>query len=198
MDEIRLRQIVDEQISKYVNKDQFSSIKIPKHMHDGLDTVKINENDLIPANNYTASLVMGNAGNEVFTISKIPNFSLMTFYGVATNGAYGGGPYAEKALITGEARVGKLYEINTVVGTDYYSNGVPVDVNYYQICTSTYTNTTTAANQFVNSSKLGFAYVRDGTNQVALASITKITETSLEITVTVSASWYIQGFLFMQ
>ena len=121
----------------------------------------------------------------------------MTFYGVATNGAYGGGPYAEKALITGEARVGKLYEINTVVGTDFYSDGVPVADNYYQICTSTYTNTTTAANQFVSASKLGFAYVWNGTSQVALASITAITEQSLEITVTVSASWYIQGFFFM-
>ena len=197
IDETRIRQIMREEIAGYMNQKQFENSKIPVHRHDGNDTVQINENDLIPTDNYTASLVMGNAGSEVFTISKIPNFNLMTFYGVATNGAYGGGPYNEKALITGEARVGKLYEINTANGTDFYSNGVPDANNYYQICTATYTNITDLTKQYVHASKLGFAQVWDGTSNVITASITNITNTSIEITVTVTASWYIQGFLFL-
>ena len=197
MDESKIKQTIKEEIQNYMDRKQFDISSIPFHTHNGLDTSRINENDLLPADNFTASIVMGTAGSEVFTISKVPNFSLLTFYGVATNGAFGGGPYNEKASIVGEARVGKLYDINTATGSDLYSDGVLNANNYYQICTSNYTDITLLSKQLVTASKLGFVYVHDGTNQVALASITSISNDSIEITVTVSSSWYIQGFFFL-
>jgi len=188
--------MVQDGINSYMNAKQFTLSKIPAHKHNGLDVQKIEENDLLPANQYFMNWV--STTSEVFTISKIPNFSLLTFYGVATNGAYGGGPYNEKATIAGEARVGKVFSIDTASGQDYYSSGNTIS-NFSQACTSAYTDVTSLSKQFVSSSAAYFAFV-DSTgagNTVASAKITAITETSIEITVAITSNWYIRGFLFL-
>lgn len=204
MDEIKQRKMMQEEIEKYMQRSQFKESKIPKHEHDGMDTQRIRENNLIPADNFVSHLVMGTDGSEVFTISKVPNFSLLTFYGVATNGAYDPTPaYNEKASIVGEARVGNLYNIDTISGTDIYSLGpykdptTGIPVNFYQACTSTYLNIADETKLFAYASAAAFAAVYDGTGEVISASITDIKETSIEITVTVTASWWINGFFFL-
>ncbi len=58
--------MMQEEILSYMNKKQFEVSKIPRHEHNGIDTTRIKENDLLPTDNFTASLVMGNAGIDVY------------------------------------------------------------------------------------------------------------------------------------
>jgi len=196
MDERTIRKIIQEEIGGYMSRKQFNVSKIPKHEHNGTDSSRIRENNLLSADNFIGSFVMGNDGDEVFTISKIPNLSLVKFYGVATNGAFGGGPYDEKASVSGEIKIGKLYQIDTQSGTDYYSSGSPLTNDYYQACTSHYNKVSTGAS-FVRSASDAFVSIYDGTSTVASASVTSIKDNSLQITVDISSNWYIQGFFFL-
>ena len=198
MDEKQMRQIVKSEIQAYMNAKQFTLSKIPAHTHTGLDAPRVEENDLLPSDIFNGGFVMGNAGSEVFTISKIPRLNTITFYGVATNGAYTNPTtlYNEKATITGEIRIGKVFSLNGNTGTDFYATGESV-ANYSQACTSAYTDVTTLSKQFVTASATAFAEVFDGTNTVATATVTNATESSIEVTVTVTSSWYIIGFFFI-
>lgn len=189
-----VEKMVQDGIKSYMDQKQFNLSKIPTHSHMGTDAPRINENDLLPADQYSLSWV--STASEVFRITKIPNFSLLTFYGIASNGAFGGGPYNEKATISGEARVGTVYSITSNSGIDYYSNKASSST-YFQACTSAYTDVTSLAKQYVSTAGTYFAYVYDGTNDVVIGRITSVTEEYIEITVTLSSSWYLQGFFFL-
>jgi hypothetical protein len=199
MDEQKINNLITQGIETYMRNKQYTYSKIQAHEHNGTDTVRINENDLIPSDSFLAPIVLGSAGNEIFTIAGIPNLSLITLYGVATNGAYGGGPYAEKATITGEARIGKVYKMTTLNGSGDTLTATNGSIaNFYQACNSMYVNTSDSTKMFTGASSSNIAILTsDGTTVAASITIIAITDSSVTLDVKVTSQWYFNCYLFL-
>lgn len=63
---------------------QFGVNKTPTHTHDGVNTVRINESDLIRNIKYHSTL--GSIEDETFTLKGLPNANRIDFNGYAING----------------------------------------------------------------------------------------------------------------
>jgi hypothetical protein len=192
MDKQDLKNIIQQEIKNYMTLKQFNISKIPAHEHNGVDTVQINEKDVLNSDMFAVHLVMD--ANETFYVKSLPFFKSITFYGIAANGGYGG-VHTKKATITGEVQLGKTYDM-TLSGNTFVPS--PTVYPFLQVCNSIYVDTTDATKMFVNATGTGFAYAWNGTSDVALATITAVDNTSISIksTLDLTDNWYIEGFLF--
>lgn len=196
MDELKINSLIKKGIDDYMNQKQYNLSKIQNHEHNGIDSLRVNESNLINSNMYQLGIAMN--ANETFYIRGVSSFKSMTFYGIAANGGYGVGPHTKKATITGEVQIGATYgmSINST-GTTFQPAGYAS--NFSQSSTSIYVDTTDSSKMFVSASGAHFARViNDSTGtEVASAKIDSITNNIIAITSTVNLAdgWYIQGYM---
>jgi hypothetical protein len=191
-----LDQKIQQGIQDYMVKKQYDYSKIPSHEHNGVDTVKISQENVIPNNGYGALLV--SVTSETFIITGMPDISSITVYGIAALGTYGAGGYTKKASFAGEARVAPTYGL---VGNlpGFASNVLAPDTSshspFVQMCTTTYLDDSSAANSFVIATGQALAYAWNGTSDVAKASIISIKNSQITIQVTLAAGWFIEYYI---
>jgi hypothetical protein len=87
--ELRIRQMIQEEITKNQNKERFSGVNsVVNHDHDGKNTPKIKAENIIPSVSTAGSIVFGTEG-ATYTINLNTNFtpSNILAYGVVTDAA---------------------------------------------------------------------------------------------------------------
>lgn len=197
-----LDQKIQQGIETYMRNKQFNYSKIQSHEHNGVDTIRINEKDLINSDMYSLGLLSWNdgSGNDTFYIENPPYFKSITFYGIASDGidtATGslvGAVHTAKCITTGEVQLGNLFEM--VQKTfDTFGPGNALGETFYQTYNSIYITLNDLTKTFVTSGRDAFAIAFDGTNKVAELTITAIEKNRIVIKGTFTGTWYIEGFL---
>jgi len=88
MDEQKIRQIVQQELQRSNNASRFSVNSIPQHTHDGINSPKIKEENLIRSVNTAGSITFGTQG-ATYTIKLTSNFtpSSILAYGIVVDNA---------------------------------------------------------------------------------------------------------------
>ncbi len=182
-------------IAEQVYKDkasQYDVVKAPIHYHNGVDLPAISEVNIIHNSRYSSFIISDTT--EVFAINKIlPNLSRIQFIGFAANNA-GGGAATKRAQINGQADFGKCFGFSgsgasLVLATS--SVGIPViqASNYLYI---------DATSQRVGAGNEHLVLVNDGTSDVVKIDVSAVQpDNSVVFTITLAATWKVQGALII-
>lgn len=172
---------------------QYGVNKSPVHYHNGIDLPQIPESSVTPNIRYNTFIICDTS--ETFTFRAISNLRRVSFHGFAANNA-DGSPATRRAVITGEAFVGKCFRFagtGSVIVLDSNLVGIPI----VQGSNSMYTDSTDLTQTRVGASNLFVAYAVNSTTEVATIKIDDYTGTDLIITVTLDTNWKIQGSLML-
>lgn len=191
-DDVKMRKIADEQILAYMARKQFETSKIPIHEHNGIDTVKIKERNIVSNDKISTFLIVDTT--ETFSIINLPNAKSVKFTGFAANNATD--PATKRCIINGGIELGPTYGFSGTGSTISYDNNIPVP--FIQYSNAMYVDSTTLANNRVSSTNQYFAYATDeGANVLLSAELTSATQTSMTMTITLAATWKLQGALII-
>lgn len=190
--EKEMRKIADEQILAYMSKKQFQTSKIPIHEHNGIDTVKIKERNIISNDKITTFLIVDTT--ETFSIVNLPNSKSIRFVGFAANNATD--PATERCIINGGIELGPTYGFSGTGSSIAYDNNIPVP--FIQYSNAMFVDSTDVAKNRVAATNQYFAYaVDDGSNVLVSAELISATQTSMTMTITLAATWKLQGSLII-
>lgn len=86
--EAQIRKIVQQEIAKSNNASRFNLSAVTDHVHNGIDSPRIKEDDLIQSVNTAGSITFGTQG-ATYTINLTTNFTptFVLAYGVVTDSA---------------------------------------------------------------------------------------------------------------
>lgn len=210
MDENKIRNIVNQEIHSYMDRKQFSVSKIPSHTHNGTDTVRIKQTDVVQSPKYVTELIEN--VSETFTITNIPNLSSLTFSAIAYDTSVS--PHKIKASSWGEAVFGQCLSFSGSGTVISVSNALPIPgVHFIQTSTSTYlektsfptfdgvttnlsTSISTSTDFFINSmvSEVINAYgIPDGTTITAVADARHATISAPATITGTSVTFMVEG-----
>jgi hypothetical protein len=184
MDESKIRQIFQSELKNYSTQNMYSSSRIPVHIHNGIDSVKISESDLIRSNKFITSLVttLVTGGTEIDTLTSIPNINRVTFMGFAADNASGSA--TKRVIINGQAEIGQCYFTDSthtipdtqniiqmsnfmyVNSTDLTKNRVGSTGEVFCAATDEYSSVTTTANLIVGATSAVLSSVWGGTSGI--------------------------------
>lgn len=190
MDDFQVK--FDKAIKEYATKNQYGISLIPNHIHNGTDTNRINQKDIIANVGYGTFLVID--ASETFVIKNIPNLRRLTFKGFAANNAIAAA--TKRVTSNGEANFGKFFSFagtgSPIVVT--IANVVPLP--FIQHCCSMYVDSTDLTKNRVNASGLNFMNSLDDTGAVVCSlTLDSYINDTLTITSVVGANWKINGVL---
>lgn len=203
MDEQQLRDLVKEEIVKYTYESQYNTSPVSAHTHNGTDSQRIYEKDLIKTNKYSLGFISTDAltpGGETFTLSFSPGVSHMTFNGFAANNASGAAATL-RGTLSGVVHFGNSFGPSAAVtasGVAFttMSLSTSLGVTFVQASSAMYIDSTTLANSRVSASSDSFAYVVDNSAAVmAKATVTTYTNSSVTIQTTLASNWKITGYI---
>lgn len=88
MDEAKIRRIIREEIARDHNSSRYRVNAIPNHQHDGVDSLKIKADNIVPSLNTSGAITFGTEG-ATYTINMNSNFtpSSILAYGAVTDAA---------------------------------------------------------------------------------------------------------------
>lgn len=191
MDKNEIQKMIQDEINAYMKAKQFTVSKIPNHLHNGTDSQKISEADLIPAPTY-ATFLTENV-SETFTITNLPaTLTSVTFSGIAYDSS--SSPASKKALVFGNVIFQNCFTISGS-GTSFPVNNLN-GISLIQTGSSIYMDTSDLTKTRVGTSSAYFVYViNDSGTVVASLIISSFSRGILSITSALSANWIIQGTL---
>jgi hypothetical protein len=200
MEKQELQKLMQDEIVKYMTIRQFNLSKIPSHEHNGLDTVKISQKNLINNNKY--SVFVSSIASETFTLSNLPNISQLFFNGIASNNASDMTvPGTLKATVIGQVQFGNCYGTPSVSGTVADISFANVVEPFVQSANDIYIDTTDLTKCRAGAANSYFVYVQDGTTPtpvvVATAKVVSYDNSTITITTTLEANWQITGTLIL-
>ena len=179
--EEQLRRLIQDELR--VNANSGSPI-VPRHNHDGNNSQKVKQTDLIPGIRINGTIDM--TQNAVYTLPIAGNLASVTFYGGAI------GPAGTHAYISGNCQLGVGQQWQPGTGTSVTNNNVQEN----NIQGSAAIVTTTIPSSYIVNSQGHIAYVTDNTlsNILAMATITRYDNSTLYITVKLASGWSLHGF----
>ena len=191
-----LDQKIQQGIQTFMRNGQFNLTKIQQHEHNGTDTVKISQKNIINNNKVTIDFTATPPGG-IGVIPNIPNLSRITFMGILANNA-SGGTATKRFILNGVAEVGNCYYIN---GTTEVSTGT----NIVAMFNDMYVDSTTLANNRVGAGNgldaqhtNYLVYAQDNTATVIGAMTVTYDEKNITLNVsTLATGWLLQGFLIL-
>lgn len=193
MNEQRIRQIIREEIFRDNNKSRFVGVQsIQDHIHNGVDAPRISQDDLVNGTANNSLIVMNE--NETFQLKNVQGISRITFHGFAADNA-DGSPATQRALINGTVVFGTCLRF-TGSGSVISPEGAGNTTAFTQGTSSIYTLNQVDAIR-VSSSSDHFAYVTDGSTEVAKASVVAVSVDSISIRVELASNWQITGSLIL-
>lgn len=176
------------------SSDVFSSLQTSSHVHNGVDSPRINQKDLALGTKFQLQCQLIPGGTtDFFTLSGVSNPTSMTFYGFAANNAGGGGA-TKKATVNGRADFGPC----TISLSTSLSGGANFPVDFIQCSSATYFDTSALNKTTVLISGLNLVYVADeaGTLRASI-TVTSFDNQSITMTGFVDTGWQIQGNFFI-
>lgn len=196
-----MKKIAQEVYEQNQAKNQNTAFKVQRHIHNGVDSPRLNQ-DLIDNGSVYTTTMLSSVASETFTIEVVNGINNIVLYGIAFDTS--ASPSTKKAVLNGGAQLGNCYSYAT-------TNGVSVSLlktvgatsaTYTQNSTSIYIDTSALTNTKVNATGGADAnayliYVNDGTNIMASAQIIDWKNNSITIRVTLAANWKIQYWLTM-
>ena len=201
MEKEEIKQIAKQVFSEMMASSQYKTADTTFHTHNGIDSPRINQENVVNNNKYVAIAV---ASSGLVTFNSISNPSALLFYGFAANNA-GGGAATLKAMCTGNAQLGVCYSANNSSATTTVTINPSSQSSFIQTSCAIYIDTTSLANTRVAASGTGsdpltdrFIYVTDGSTVVAEATVVMWDSQSITVNFTLAATWQITGgFLFI-
>lgn len=203
MDEQKIRQIVRQELAQRDASSRFALNSIPNHTHNGVDSLPIKEDNIIPATSITGTITIDQATTYTLNLNASFTPRLVTVDGILT-GTYDGNAArvhtVGSALLTPtfyfeENRPDGQAVANTTIDTldlQFPFNGRPA-----QESSALWVTRGGTSNFFANASRDHLVSVYYGTNpstsdDVARVTLTQFSKTSitLEVPVLVS-SWTI-------
>ncbi len=116
------QQFTKEDIQKIVRDEMMKNYrsgapKVPPHVHNGVDSLKINQSNLIinsKGRTFFAVTTPQASGGDIVTLDLITNPSSLSFYGIAYYPANGPSTNTttKKAIITGQLELGNCFGTN--------------------------------------------------------------------------------------
>ena len=112
--EQKIRQIVREELARKDDSSRFRLTSIPNHKHDGVDSLKIRQENIIPSVSVSGRITF--AQETDYTINLNSNFtpSRIELYGIAYD-ASGIGGY--RTMTVGTANLGPSFYLQPVAGS---------------------------------------------------------------------------------
>ena len=202
----QIKQYIEQQISQkmlsFNNSQQYQAgaPNITPHTHDGNNSSKIKESDLIPSVVVNGTVTMkqgtitGTAPSQVFTfatytIPTVPNARSVRFYGGALNTT---ASPAIHAYITGECSLVTGYQYQTATSNSIGLGTIPV--NFVQGSAAMIVSNGNLA--FLRNSQGHVVYCADSSspeNVYALATVVGYTNSQIIIQTAMQSNWSISG-----
>lgn len=207
MDPIKLQSLIDNRAKEIATKvyndlgTKYNVAQVPTHTHNGIDSVKINEENLVNGVRYISLLDLFWENGDpdpvslTFQIKNVINPTFISFKGIAANNS-GGNPVSKRAMVNGEVAFGTCYTFDGIFPD------VTVESNklsFVQGSNYIFTDTTSLANTRVGSSPLHLVYVTDNTGTaVAYLTLDSYNNGLLTLTVTLAEFWRIAGTIIVK
>lgn len=197
-----MRQIAQEVYDQNQTKNQNTTFVVPKHIHNGVDSPRVNQDNIDPG---TFSICgLKSVSSETFTIETFPNVTNILLYGIATDGL------GRKATLNGSAFIGNCFAYGASAGNvslvkmigGQYSNIVQTSSGtYFDTTTSTFNTNTVGVNSSGNTGTGSdyIIYIEDTVSSTVFASMRIISWTNNTITfqTVLATNWYVDFFLSM-
>lgn len=194
IEDLKMEKMIEKKIQDFMSRKQFGFSKIQKHEHNGTDTIRVKEKDLLLNAKYNSFLICDTS--ETFTIINLPNISRVFFNGFAANNA-DGSPATKRAIINGHAEFGSCYGFFGT-GSSISFDDSKIGVQLIQGSNSLYIDTSDLTKQRVGSTNQYFCYVPDDTGTIVVqVEITNPTASSFTMVVTLASNWKLQGSLII-
>ena len=201
MDNEKIKNLIHQEIQSDKRLSQFNYDKIPAHEHNGIDTVKISQANIINNNKITVDFAATSPGG-IGVIPNIPNLSRITFMGILANNA-SGGTATKRFILNGVAEVGNCYYINGTTEVSTGTNIIAIENNMYVDSTDLTKNRIGAGNGLDAQHTNYLVYAQDNTATTpttGLIGVMTVTYDEKNVTLNVSTlatGWLLQGFLIL-
>lgn len=198
-DEQQIRRIVREEVNRITNKSRFEMKSIPRHAHDGIDSLKIIEDNIILTQKLIAQLILDSS--ETFTLRNVYNVGRISFHGIAYQSPL---PTTKKASISGEVIFGKCAQF-TGSGSSIAISALPIvssEVNgntsaFVQSSNYVYLDTGNLINSGVGSSAFLVEVLSEGL-LVARLTLNSYKGDDLQFTVMLAENWILNGTIIIE
>lgn len=195
MNEAQIRKIVQQEINKSNNASRFNLSAISNHVHDGIDSLPISEDNVVLTSKLSTQLL--STRNETFTLRNVSNISRISFHYYGANNA-DGTPATKRVSGSGEVIFGVC---NTFTGNNTDINIIPTSQigskPYLQSSQFVYLDSATAANTRVGVGP-ALAYANDPSSIVLFLNLDSYAKDALQFTVTVGPNWKLEGVLIFE
>ncbi len=190
--EEQISKIVQEIYQKNATSREFSVSTTNFHTHNGTDSQRVKQNDLI---NGTTSIISLNIfATETDILDTIQNVTQITLNGIASNNY--GQAVSQKAVLNGHAQLGNCFNYSQTTVNSTHIKTIGNYKPFLQTFDSMFIDTTDLTKAKVGAGAGHFVYVLDGGgNVVAQIDIIKWTGTSIILQTTLSTHW--QVFLYL-
>lgn len=135
MNEEQIRKIAMEVFNESSFRSQFSPSQTTFHTHNGIDSSRVNQSDLVTSDKYIA-FATATAGYATLQVTTTP--TSIQFYGFAANNADGTSP-TKRAICNGNAQLGVCY---TALNSTDLTPGASGQSSFIQASNSLYTEAT--------------------------------------------------------
>lgn len=120
MDEAKIRQIVQQEIAKQNNKSRFGIQSIPNHKHDGVDSLQIKQDNIIPSVSVSGRITFAQETDYTVNLNSSFTPSFVNLYGIA----YDTGASGVRCMIQGTANLGPSFYLQPNTGTSVITGDV--------------------------------------------------------------------------
>lgn len=203
MNEEQIREIAQEVYDQNQDKGRLSNFKVPFHVHNGSDSPRISQDNVVPGTYATAGIT--SSTSEIFTIETFPSTDTITLHGIAYDSS--ASPSTKKAHLNGSASIGNVFAYGNSNGASVsliqMQNGTYVDIAMSS--SSIYIDTSDLTKTRVNAAGTDFSggasYLIYVTNDVGTVVASMIildwSETSITFQTTLATNWKTTFFLTM-
>ncbi len=192
--EQQIREIVQEELKKSGQGNQYNVTPTSSHTHNGIDSQRVSHNNIIPS---TTSLISLNTfASENLTLETIQGITTITLNGIAADNY--DQAVTSKATISGHAQLGNCFEYKQTSVSSTYIKAVGNQKSFLQASNSMFIDTTDLTKTKVFATDAHLLYVADGAgNLVAQVEIIKWATNSITFQITLATHWQIFWYLSM-
>lgn len=197
MDEEKVKEIVRQMLAEKSTADSFAAYEVPNHIHNGLDSSRVSQADIVTGLKYSTLLTEDES--ETFYLRGVFNATRLVFQGFAANNA-DGSPASHRALLNGEVNFGSGFQFSGT-GSTITIDGTGQSVPFVQSSNGVYLDGTAGSpsdptRTRVSASTDNFAYAEDNTSAVfASLQLLSYDGETLAIQAVVLSNVKIQGAL---
>lgn len=121
MDDQQIRRIVRDEIARSASSNRFNLNSIPNHTHNGIDSLQIKQENVIPSVSVSGSIEMAQATTYTLNLNSSFTPRNIMAYGAIT-GTYSGA--ANRVITTGSAQLTPSFYFQTATDTSVVTGNI--------------------------------------------------------------------------